>query len=214
MDTMTEGLEPRAGGCGGVAMDAIDAAEQALRALVEGMRRREVRALDRLYEASVDRLHALVARICPDPRDNEEVLADSYQYAWEHAGDFDAARGSVMAWLSMLAWSRASDRRRRSRPMQSIENLHPAGVDGAYVECEGDVTNDALESFVDGHQVRLALSRLGAEQRRLILMAFFEGASHAEIATRTGMPLGTVKSHIRRGMTAMREQLAGGQQHG
>lgn len=185
------------------------ASEARLVALLEGMRRREVRALDQLYELSVDRLHALVARICGDPRDTEEVLADTYQYAWERASDFDSTRGGVMAWLSMLAWSRASDRRRRARPMQSIETLHPAGVDAAYMDCEDGVTTDPLEAFVDRHQVRLALARLNAEQRRLILMAFFEGASHGEIATRTGMPLGTVKSHIRRGMAVLREQLAG-----
>ncbi|MCE7930584.1 MAG: sigma-70 family RNA polymerase sigma factor [Xanthomonadales bacterium PRO6] len=195
-------------------LDASACAEGHLRGLVEGMRRREVRALERIYEASVDRLHTLVARICPDPRDTEEVLADTFQYAWEHADDFDSARGNVMAWLSMLAWSRASDRRRRAKPMQSIETLHPAGVEVAYGDCEEDVTSDELESFVDGHRLKLALSRLGVEQRRLILMAFFEGASHAEIAERTGMPLGTVKSHIRRGMTALRDQLEGGRIHG
>lgn len=211
---MTESLHVGEIGPGALLLDAAACAEQELRRLVEGMRRREVRALDQVYEASVDRLHALVARICPDPRDTEEVLADTYQYAWEHAADYDPARGNVMAWLSMLAWSRASDRRRRARPMQSIENLHPAGADAAYGECEEGVTSDGLESFVDGHRVRLALSRLGAEQRRLILMAFFEGASHGEIAARTGMPLGTVKSHIRRGMAALREQLEGVQVHG
>lgn len=181
---------------------------------MEGVRRREVRALDQLYSLSIDRLHGVVARICPDPRDVEEVLADTYQYAWNRAADFDLARGSVLAWLSMLAWSRASDRRRRSRPMQSLDALHPATAGAAYEECAEASGASELEAFVDGHRVRSALAELGAEQRRLILMAFFEGASHSDIAERTGMPLGTIKSHIRRGMASLKLKLAGVQDHG
>lgn len=189
-------------------------ADERLRSCLDGMCRREVRALDQLYSHSVDRLHGVAARICSDPRDVEEVLADTYQYVWEHAADFDPARGSVMAWLSMLAWSRASDRRRRSKPMQSLDALHPAAAEAAYEECEDAGCATDLEAFVDGHRVRSALAELGAEQRRLILMAFFEGASHGDIAERTGMPLGTIKSHIRRGMASLKVKLAGEQEHG
>jgi RNA polymerase sigma-70 factor (ECF subfamily) len=185
-----------------------------LRSCLDGVRRREVRALDQLYSHSVDRLHGVAARICSDPRDVEEVLADTYQYVWEHAADFDPARGSAMAWLTMLAWSRASDRRRRAKPMQSLDALHPAAAEAAYEECEDAGCSSDLEAFVDGHRVRSALAELGAEQRRLILMAFFEGASHGDIAERTGMPLGTIKSHIRRGMASLKVKLAGVQEHG
>jgi RNA polymerase sigma-70 factor (ECF subfamily) len=75
-------------------------------------------------------------------------------------------------------------------------------------------TPDDVAAFVDGHRVRSALTRLSADQRRLILMAFFEGASHGDIAARTGLPLGTVKSHIRRGMESLRVELEGGIRHG
>ena len=71
-----------------------------------------------------------------------------------------------------------------------------------------------MEAFVDGHRVRVALGQLRADQRRLILMAFFDGASHGDIAQRTGMPLGTVKSHIRRGMESLRAELEGAARHG
>lgn len=174
----------------------------------------DTRALDELYLHTIDRLYALACKVAGDTRDAEEVVADVYQYVWEHAGEFDAGRGSVLAWLSMLAWSRASDRRRRRKPESNLAALHPNPGTPTYMGCEGASTADDLEAFVDGHRVRTALARLRADQRQLILMAFFEGASHGDIAARTGIPLGTVKSHIRRGMESLRTQLEGDVRHG
>ncbi|MGE4071728.1 MAG: sigma-70 family RNA polymerase sigma factor [Lysobacterales bacterium] len=175
---------------------------------------RELRALDQLYDATVDKLHALAARVAGDPRDAEEVVADVYQYVWEHHAQFDASRGNGMAWLSMLTWSRASDRRRRRKPESSLEALHPEALSAAYTACEENSGASEMEAFVEGHRVRLALAGLRSEQRQLLLMAFFEGSSHAEIAERTGIPLGTVKSHIRRGMDCLRVELEPGAAHG
>ena len=210
----TETLNPTLDMGRNLAWGVDQEADERLLGCLDGMRRREVRALDHLYSHSVDRLHAVAARVCGDPRDVEEVLADTYQYAWEHVADFDPSRGSVMAWLSMLAWSRASDRRRRAKPMQSLDALHPGVAEAAYEEREDGGCATDLAAFVDGHRVRRALAELSAEQRRLILMAFFEGASHGDIAERTGMPLGTVKSHIRRGMASLKMKLVGVQEHG
>jgi len=194
--------------------DDSDRVDRELALLLVRLRQREVRALDQLYGCTVDRMYALACKVAGDPRDAEEVVADVYQYAWEHADQFDAARGGVLAWLSMLSWSRAADRRRRRKPEVDIASVHPKhGVD-AYTSCEDDQDTPDMEAFVDGHRVRVALGQIRADQRRLILMAFFEGASHGDIAERTGMPLGTVKSHIRRGMESLRAQLEGATGHG
>jgi RNA polymerase sigma-70 factor (ECF subfamily) len=190
------------------------AVETSLADLVARLSARDTRALDELYAHTVDRLYALACKVAGDTRDAEEVVADVYQYAWEHAAEFDAGRGSVLAWLSMLAWSRASDRRRRRKPEADLATLHPDPGAPTYMGSEGESTVDDIEAFIDGHRVRSALARLRADQRRLILMAFFEGASHGDIAARTGMPLGTVKSHIRRGMESLRTELEGGVRHG
>lgn len=193
---------------------AVIEPEPDLADLIGRLSAKDVRALDELYAHTVDRLYTLACKVAGDSRDAEEVVADVYQYAWEHAREFDAARGSVLAWLSMLAWSRASDRRRRRKPEVELSALHPDPAALAYMSCEGSPGADAVEAFVDGHRVRNALTRLRADQRQLILMAFFEGASHGDIAARTGMPLGTVKSHIRRGMESLRAELEGAQRHG
>lgn len=196
------------------AVDDSTTADRELAALLARLRQRETRALDQLYAATVDRLYALACKVAGDPRDAEEVVADVYQYAWEHADQFDAQRGAVLAWLSMLTWSRAADRRRRRKPEVDIESVHPKHGADAYTRCEEDQDVADMEAFVDGHRVRLALGQVRADQRRLILMAFFEGASHGDIAERTGMPLGTVKSHIRRGMESLRTELEGATRHG
>ncbi len=182
--------------------------------LIARIASRELRALDQLYDATVDRLHALATRVSGDPRDAEEVVADVYQYVWENHAQYDGSRGNGMAWLSMLTWSRASDRRRRRKPESSLEALHPEALSAAYTGCEENSGANEMEAFVDGHRVRLALANLRGEQRQLLLMAFYEGASHAEIAERTGMPLGTVKSHIRRGMDCLRIKLEPGAARG
>ena len=197
-----------------VAASAAIDAERVLTGLLERLCAKEVRALDELYARSVDRLYALACKVAGDSRDAEEVVADVYQYAWEHAAEFDAGRGSVLAWMSMLTWSRAADRRRKRRPEVDIASVHPKHGINAYTSCDGAQDAADLEAFVDGHRVREALSQVRADQRRLILMAFFEGVSHGDIAQRTGMPLGTVKSHIRRGMESLRAQLEGATPHG
>jgi RNA polymerase sigma-70 factor (ECF subfamily) len=179
-------------------------AQDAVAATLLRLRQRDLHALDALYELSVERLHAIACRVCGNHADAEEVVADVYQYAWERAADFDPDRGSGLAWLSMLTWSRASERRRRQRPMLAIEALHPELAPAPYASCED---GDPLAALVDGHRVREALAQIDETPRRLILMAFFEGASHGEIAGRTGLPLGTVKSHIRRGLEKLRTVL-------
>lgn len=160
-------------------------------------------ALSRLYEATAARLYAVALRVTGCAADAEEVVVDVYQHAWTHATDFDPRRGGALTWLCMLTWSRAVDRRRRLRPQ--TDALHPEGDHDTYTPAAMEA--DPLATFVDGARVRAALAELRPEQRDLILMAFYEGASHSEIAERTGLPLGTVKSHIRRGVDALRQAL-------
>lgn len=188
----------------GVAGSTRESRDPLLDELLLRLRQRDEAALGRLYDLSVNRLYAVALRVTGSPEDAEEVVADVYQHAWEHAADFDANRGGALTWLSMLAWSRAVDRRRRRRA--DVE-LHPDSADGAYIPWAEPDADLAL--FVDADRVRRALAQLRPEQRRLILMAFFEGASHGDIASRTGMPLGTVKSHIRRGVEQLRACLEG-----
>lgn len=187
------------------ASTARDHRDPELDACLLALRHQDAAALARLYDAAGARLYTLALRITSCAADAEEVVVDVFQHAWTHADDYDPARGGALTWLSMLAWSRSVDRRRRQRPEQST--THPNADPDTYAGAQAQ--EDPLSAFIDGARVRQALASLREEQRSLILMAFFEGASHGDIATRTGLPLGTVKSHIRRGMDALRAALGG-----
>jgi RNA polymerase sigma-70 factor (ECF subfamily) len=124
--------------------------------------------------------------------DAEEVVCDVYVQVWQTAQSFDASRGSVLAWLMMICRSRALDmlRQRRSRRERDRQTLpeHPK-LDGAGPE-------DMLALFQEGTAVHRSLAQLTP-------------LTHQEIAEATRLPVGTVKSHLRRSLLALREALEG-----
>jgi RNA polymerase sigma-70 factor (ECF subfamily) len=164
-------------------------------------------ALERLFRHASDRVYAIALRLLRLPADAEEVVVDVFQQVWQEAGRFDPARGTVEAWLGRIAHSRALDRLRRRQARPDLDTgLHPDEVDHPYTECE-DAAPALLALYEEGNLVRRALALLSPEQQRCVGLAFLEDLSHAEIAERTGWPLGTVKSHVRRGMLALRGHL-------
>lgn len=171
-------------------------------------------SLARLYESTSGRVYGLALRIVRQAPLAEEVVEDVYWQVWREAPRFDAARGHVMAWLLTIARSRAIDALRRNERSRAAE-----------VSVEDD---DAMEALAADHQHRHDNSDpfdlVGAAQhharlhalvagleplpRQLLSLAFFRGCTHEEIAEQTGLALGTVKSHIRRTLVALRGQLA------
>jgi RNA polymerase sigma-70 factor (ECF subfamily) len=164
-------------------------------------------ALSPLYDATIDRVHTLVLRVLGNRSDAEEVVCDCYRQAWEQAHRYDPARGSVMAWLSVIAHSRAQDLRRHRAIQSNFECPQSQEIELDHADPNGLPIVDILDAMAQGGAVRRALSELSADQRRLIQLAFVEDLSHAEIAERTCLPLGTVKSNIRRGLMRLRQRL-------
>jgi RNA polymerase sigma-70 factor, ECF subfamily len=160
-------------------------------------------ALTELYDSTVAKVHALVRAIVRNPADAEEVTCDVYTVAWRTASHFDPSRGSVMAWLLTIARYRSIDclRRQRGRGRLFDEQCPQDDLpdDAEYVSPER-----MLNLFQSRSVVRTALEQLSPERRRLVGLAFFEGLSHAEIVEKTGLPMGTVKSHLRRAMQSLR----------
>ena len=117
---------------------------------------------------------------------------------------FDASRANALGWLLMLCRSRALDRLRQRRATASaleVAALHEAGAAGP------DQPLDILTLMQQRSTVHAALAQLTPERRHLISLAFLQGLSHQEIADVTRLPLGTVKSHVRRALTQLREAL-------
>lgn len=160
-------------------------------------------ALAQFYDLSVDRVFSTVVRIVANGADAEEVVCEVFQQAWDRASLFDRSRGPAMTWLLNLAWSRAVDRIRRERRRRE-QSLNPDDLHAAYTDHDGDAAKalfDALDASTVLAQAMISLSDV---QQRMLALAFTEDLTHAEIAQRTGVPLGTVKSHLRRALGVLR----------
>jgi RNA polymerase sigma-70 factor (ECF subfamily) len=178
--------------------------EAQLVAWIERIVDRDERALCALYDATVSRVHGLVLRIVRRPQLADEVVEDAFFQVWRQAVRFDAARGRAMTWLLSMARSRAIDAlRAESRHDHDELEAEPAAQPGAH-QPAGDELLELARGHADLHRAMMLLS---AQPRQLVALAFFRGLSHEEIASQTAMPLGTVKSHIRRALIALREHL-------
>ena len=181
-------------------------AEDERASLVGRLACRDEGALARLYDETSPMVYGLALRVLKDPHAAEEATLDVYLQVWRQAGTFDPARGNVTAWLLMLARSRSIDRlRSRTRGERRNEPLTAAEI----LPDEGPSPDETADRAIRKRRIASALERLAPEQRDLIVTAFFTGLSHSEIAAETGLPLGTVKTRIRLGMTKLREILAG-----
>jgi len=163
----------------------------------------EADALGELYDRFAPILLAVGRRILGDGGEADEVLQEAFLQAWKQADRYDPARSSVSTWLVLLARSRALDRF-RSR------DAHDRARDASEREPRRDTSSGAEDDVLHGERkrrVREALEQLPAEQRQVLELAFYEGLSQTEIATRTGTPLGTVKTRALLGMKKLRNAL-------
>jgi RNA polymerase sigma-70 factor (ECF subfamily) len=183
------------------AQDASVSSAVELDRLVTGMQSGQQAALRALYLATVGKVYALALAILRSEADAEEVAADTYAQAWSTAASFDPARANALGWLLMICRSRAIDRRRQRRaPTVDLAEIAEPPADDSSPE-------ELLSLLQEGSLVRAALGGLSPERRRLVTMAFLQDMSHQEIADATGLPLGTVKSHLRRALTDLRAAL-------
>jgi RNA polymerase sigma factor (sigma-70 family) len=175
----------------------------ALRAILARVVARDNQALGELFDRTAGRLMSLANAIVRNRQDAEEVVCDTFTQVWNEAERFDSGRATVTGWLTMICRSRALDRRRQQR-----NSARSAPLDAAADIPAADSPAVELLSLVEqSSRVRSALASLPADRRELIALAFLEGLAHHDIAARTGLPLGTVKSHIRRSLLQLREFL-------
>jgi RNA polymerase sigma-70 factor (ECF subfamily) len=166
--------------------------------------RRDRQAFTRLFDHFAPRLNGYLLRLGADANTAEEITQEAMVTLWRKASLFDPHRSSLATWLHRIARNRRIDLIRRRR-------LELFDVQVPTVEPADDID---LDSEVDRQQrqeaVRIALDGLPKDQLALLRLAFFEGLSHSEIASRTGLPLGTVKSRIRLGFAHLRRTLEAG----
>jgi len=144
---------------------------------------------------------SLARRYIANEADAEEAVQDVFMELWSKAARFDAAKASEPTWISLIARRRLIDRLRSERRQPESEPL---------ANVEQQLTRDgqaAIEASAETRRVMDIIDAMNPERREVIRMSAWLGMSHAAIAERTDLPLGTVKSHLRRGLTRIREQL-------
>ena len=168
-------------------------------ALVAAIRSGDAGAMAALYDRYSSIVYSVALRVLQDTAAAEDVLQDIFMQLWRNPGAFDASRGKMAAWLAVIARHRAIDSLRRRRPENDIEDI--------VVSVEPDLASEADRSRAM-EKVRDALGTMATPQRSALEMAYFEGLTHAEIAEKTGEPLGTIKTRIRTGLLSLRKVLA------
>lgn len=184
--------------------DCLPLDDARLEAWIAGIVDHDERALVALYDATLSRVYGLVLRLVRRTQLAEEVAEEVYFQVWRQAPRFDAERGRPLTWLLGMARSRAIDAIRRESRFQH-EVLDEETVPIAAPAAE---SGDELLAVAQGHaELHRALLLLKPQPRQLVALAFFNGLSHEEIASQTSLPLGTVKSQIRRALITLREAL-------
>ena len=173
--------------------------------LLKAVAARDEAALGQLYDRYRLILFGVLVRILNSREEAEDVLQEVFLQVWRRAGDFDENRGRPFTWLVTLARSRGIDR------LRSLAARERVAVAGANEASESEQVSDAATDAIRSEQrevVNSALSQLPEEQKRPLMLAYFDGLTQSEIATRLGAPLGTVKTRMRSGMMKLRELLS------
>ena len=161
-------------------------------------------ALSILYDRYSAMLFGMLMRILDDRGAAEEVLQDIFLQLWHSAGRFDAARGSLSAWLLVIGRNRAISRL-RGRGRHEVTEDEEGAYASVFVSSQ-NLEEEAVRAQLM-RSVTSALSSLAPEQRQAVELAYFEGMTQSEIATRTGAPLGTVKTRVRTAMQTLKQVL-------
>lgn len=179
---------------------AIERAPDRVDALLTRVARGDQAAFEALYRDTSGTLFGICLRMLSDRAEAEDVLQEVYVAVWHKAAQYDAARARGMTWLRSITRHRAIDRL-RSLPAAVMRSPLDLAEDAA-----DPAPSPALRAEAAFEQGRLGtcLEQLEPRRRSLIRAAFFEGASYQDLAARSGTPLGSVKSWIRRGLMQLK----------
>ena len=174
-----------------------------LEALIGGVARGDQRALARLYSATSAKLFGIAMRILRRRDWAEDVLQEAFVRVWHRAGDYRAAKGAPMAWLTTIVRNRAIDRLRADRGDIALDEV----TERANWTDDGGSPEDLAVASADARELARCLEQLRPAQRDCIVLAYRDGYTHEELARRVERPLGTVKSWIRRGLAELKDCL-------
>ncbi len=179
-----------------------------LMTLIDSVAQRDEAALKALYELTARKLYGLALRVVGNAERAEDVLQESFLQIWRNAPDYRASLSPPMAWLALIVRSRSLDslRRRAAERGHLTQELDETLAD----TLEGD-TPDPMDTSLASQQawaLHQCLGQLEHKQREVISLAYLRDLSHGELAGQLRLPLGTVKTWIRRGLDRLRDCMA------
>ena len=166
--------------------------------LAERFRAGDEHALRTAYDRYGGAVFHLASRLLANRTDAEDVTQTTFVAAWQGRGTFDPERGGMLGWLLGIARRKAVDRLRvAERDGRAVEVVRALPLPAA---------EESPERILDRLVIADELASLPADQRRTLELAFYDDLTHPQISAVTGLPLGTVKSHLRRGMANLRRR--------
>jgi len=170
------------------------------REMIAGIRGGREAAMTQLYDRYSAIVYSVALRVLGDTGAAEDVVQEIFMQLWRKPESFDASRGSLGAWLAVIARHRAIDALRKRKPETHIAEV--------VIALDIDLEEEAGRKIAI-EKVRGALAGMPPEQRKAVELAFFEGLTHSEVAAKTGEPLGTVKTRIRSALMTLRKMMVG-----
>lgn len=180
-----------------------DAARAQLREAMAQLAGGDRSALERVYQATSAKLFGICLRILGDRGEAEDALQDVYVSLWQRAKSYDPERASPISWLAVFARNRAIDRLRTGKVRSGAVAIDEA----AAIPDREPLADAVLESSERSARIHHCIATLEERQQDAIRTAFFEGTTYAELAQRRGVPLGTMKSWVRRGLARLKRCL-------
>lgn len=168
-------------------------------ALLARVQHGDEQALSDVFRRYSGAVYSVALRVLHDTGQAEDIVQEIFLQVWRNPGAFVQGRGSLGAWLVVVARNRSIDTLRRRKPTDAVEDV--------VLTSPGNLADEA-ERHTMMEKVRGILRSLPEEQRKSVELAYFEGLSHTEIAAATGDPLGTVKTRIRLALMSLRKALA------
>ena len=183
-----------------------DALAQRLADLLGQSALKNQRAFGDLYQLTAAKLYGVALRILRRQDWAEEVLQECYVRIWNHAGDYAAAKSAPLTWMTSIVRNRCLDWLRRPQA-EATGGEYEIAVEAWRDEAPGPM--DSLLAAADAAALARCLEQLEGKQRQSIMLAFFHGLSHSELARHMQQPLGTVKTWVRRGLERLKSCLSG-----
>lgn len=178
------------------------------RGLLAAIARGDEAAFAQFYDRFSALLWSMAMRMLQDPTEAEDVVQETFTYVWKKAAHYNPALSQPSTWICLILRNRCLDQIRSRQRRERLTNHVKAQPSASHFSTASPV-QAMVEMRELGSRAREAMSRIPDMQRQMLELAFFGGRSHSQIATETGLPLGTVKTLIRQGLLFLRGHMEG-----